>query len=85
MAKPHPFDYRVICDRTGFKMWSSETVMQWDGTRVGKKYLDEKPLILQVPNVVEDLNVPNARPMQADVLETNAYKTLTDWLKIHDS
>lgn len=30
-------DYRVICDRTGFKKWRSECQYEWDGKLVWKK------------------------------------------------
>jgi len=60
-------DYRVICDRSGFKAWASECKMSWNGLYVLKKFWDRSPEYLQTPNVQENLNVPIARPEGVDV------------------
>lgn len=33
-------DFRVICDASGFKCWASETVIQWNGLRVLRRFAD---------------------------------------------
>ncbi len=63
-------DYRVICDRSGFKVWASECVMEWNGLYVLKRFWDPKPEYLQVPNVQENLSVPIARTEGVDVFNT---------------
>jgi hypothetical protein len=63
-------DYRVICDRSGFKVWASECIMEWNGLYVLKRFWDPKPEYLQVPNVQENLSVPIARTEGVDVFNT---------------
>lgn len=65
-------DYRVICDRTGRKLWASQCKMEWDGLLVQKTrdIWDPKPEYLEVPNTQENLNVPNARPEGEQIFYT---------------
>lgn len=35
-----PGDFRVICDLSGFKCWASDTVIQWNGLRVLRRFAD---------------------------------------------
>ena len=63
-------DYRVICDRSGQKAWASECKMEWNGLYVLKRFWDPKPEYLQIPNVMENLNVPIARTEGTDVFNT---------------
>lgn len=65
-------DYRVICDRTGRKLWASQCKIQWDGTFVQKSrdIWDPKPEYLLIPNTQEILNVPIARPEPPQVFNT---------------
>ncbi len=52
-------DYRVICDRSGFKAWRSECRKEWNGRLVLKRFwwrrnpLDFPPVI-PTPYVPED-------------------------------
>lgn len=52
-------DYRVICDRSGFKAWRSECELEWDGKLVLKRFwrrrnpLDFPPLVIQ-PEPIEN-------------------------------
>lgn len=63
-------DYRVLCDRSGFKVWASETVTTWDGLRVHRRFAGKEtqrhPQEL-VRGVPDNQNVPNPRPEPADV------------------
>lgn len=35
-----PGRFRVICDLSGFKCWDDETVIQWNGLRVLRRFAD---------------------------------------------
>lgn len=35
-------DWRVICDRSGFKVWASECVKTWDGLRVHRRFVGDE-------------------------------------------
>lgn len=65
-------DYRVICDRTGRKLWASQCQMEWDGLFVQKSrdIWDPKPEYLLIPNTMENLNVPIARPEGEQIFYT---------------
>jgi hypothetical protein len=34
-------DHLVICDRSGFKCWASETLVEWTGLRVRRDLADK--------------------------------------------
>ena len=65
-------DYRVICDRTGRKLWKSQCKLEWDGLLVQKTrdVWDPRPEYLQIPKTMENLNVPIARPQGIDIFYT---------------
>lgn len=56
------FDYRVICDRTGKKLWRSQVKKEWDGLLVWERVWDPYPEYLIPPNTMEIISVPEARP-----------------------
>lgn len=60
-------DHRVICDRCGFKRWSSETAMEWTGMRVCKIecYETRHPQDF-VRAKADNQSVPNPRPEATD-------------------
>lgn len=60
-------DWRVICDHSGMKCWASETVMQWNGLRVHKRFADlfRHPQDF-VRGVADKPQVPWTRPEAAD-------------------
>lgn len=60
-------DYRVICDRSGFKFWASECRMTWDGLFVHKKYWEPRHPQDFVRGTRDEQKVPIARPEQTDV------------------
>jgi hypothetical protein len=64
-----PGDYRVICDRSGFKVWASETGLTWNGLRVHRRFLGEEaarhPQDL-VRGKPDDQRVPWSRPEAED-------------------
>jgi hypothetical protein len=62
-----PDDFRVICDLSGFKCWASETVIQWNGLRVLRRFADERNPQDFVAPVRESPGVPDARPEGPDV------------------
>jgi hypothetical protein len=59
-------DYRVICDRTGFKKWRSECRLEWDGKLVWTKVWrrrqpQDTPIVYPTPQPI-----PDARPETTD-------------------
>lgn len=67
-GEQRPGDFRVICDRSGFKCWASETVVEWNGLRVLKRFADvtRHPQDF-VRGVKDNPSVSNPRPEGADV------------------
>lgn len=63
-------DYRVICDASGFLCWASETVRQWDGARVHRRYVDKRNPQDFVRSVRDNQSVPNPRPEQKVTITT---------------
>ena len=59
-------DYRVICDRTGKKLYRSECVREWNGLLVWKDVVDPYPERLLAPNTLEDLSVTETRSEGVD-------------------
>ena len=60
-------DHRVICDRSGFKCWASETVVEWNGLRVHRRFADATRHPQDFVRAVPDNQlVPNPRPEPAD-------------------
>ena len=57
-------EYRVICDRTGKKLYRSQCVKEWNGLLVWKNVVDPYPEYLIPPNTREDISIPDARPDQ---------------------
>jgi len=55
-------EYRVICDRTGKKLYRSQCEVEWNGLLVWKNARDPYPEYLIPPNTQEDISVPIARP-----------------------
>lgn len=59
-------DYRVICDRTGFKKWRSECRLEWDGKLVWSKVWRRRQpqdtlIVYPTPQAI-----PDARPETTD-------------------
>lgn len=59
-------DWKVICDQSGFQCWASETVLQWDGQRVLKRYAEQRQPQDFVKGVADRQNVPWTRPEAPD-------------------
>lgn len=59
-------DFRVICDRSGFKCWASETTMTWDGLRVLRRFSEARHPQDFARGVADDQRVTNPRPEAAD-------------------
>lgn len=57
-------DFRVVCDRSGFDCWASETIIEWTGLRVLKRFAEERHPQDFVRAVKDDQTVPNPRPVQ---------------------
>lgn len=60
-------DYRVICDRSGFKKWRSECRYEWDGKLVWNKLWrrrqpQDTPIVAPLP-----ARIPDSRPETSDV------------------
>lgn len=68
-------DHLIICDRTGFKCWASETVLEWNGLRVRRQSAEPRHPQDFVRGVKDNPTVPFTRPATADVfLATNAVR-----------
>jgi hypothetical protein len=59
--------YRVICDRTGKKLFRRECEIEWDGLLVWKEAIDPFPEYLIPPPTQENIGVQLARPEPPDV------------------
>lgn len=62
--------YRVICDRTGKKLWNHQCSIEWDGLLVWNQVIDPYPEYLIPPPTQENIGVQNARPEGPDVFTT---------------
>lgn len=60
-------DYRVICDRTGKKLYRNQCVKEWNGLLVWKKVVDKFPENLIPLNTSENIDVPDTRTEGVDV------------------
>lgn len=68
-------DWKVICDRTGFECWASETVLEWNGLRVRRQSAEQRHPQDFVRGVPDNPTVPFTRPESADVfIATNAVR-----------
>lgn len=63
-------DYRVICDRTGFKVWASDTRLEWNGLRVRKQDWEPRHPQDFVRGRRDRQIVADARPEATDSFET---------------
>ena len=59
-------DYRVICDRSGFKAWRSECRKEWDGKIVLKRFWRRRNPLDFAPPVITPQPIEDARPEGAD-------------------
>lgn len=60
-------DFRVICDRSGFKVWASQTVIEpVTGLRVLRRFADPINPLDTPPVIRGERPVPNPRPEGAD-------------------
>jgi hypothetical protein len=55
-------DYKVFCDRTGFRVYASECRMQWDGLFVRKESWESRQPQDFVKAKQDKQSVPIARP-----------------------
>ena len=63
-GEQRPGDYRVVCDRSGFDCWASETVIEWNGLRVLARFSEQRHPQDFVRAVPDNQTVPNPRPVQ---------------------
>ncbi len=67
-----PGDWLITCDRTGYIVYASDTVREWNGLRVRRQSSEERHPQDFVRGVGDDQTVPFARPEPTDVfLATN--------------
>lgn len=60
-------DHRAICDRSGFKVWASECVREWNGLLVHRRFADRTRHPQDfVRGVTDNPTVRNPRPETAD-------------------
>jgi hypothetical protein len=60
-------DWNIICDASGFKIKASQSVRQWDGAIVDRRFVDRRNPQDFVKGVREDSSVPFARPEGPDI------------------
>lgn len=60
-------DHWVICDRSGFAFRASETIVEWNGLRVARRFSEARHPQDFVRSVKDDTSVRNPRPEPADV------------------
>lgn len=68
--KLRPGDFWRICDRTGFRVPASETVKEWNGAIVDRRYYEARHPQDTIRSRPEDLRVPDPRPQRAIENET---------------
>lgn len=66
IGEQRPGDYRVVCDRSGFNCWASETVIEWNGLRVLERFSEQRHPQDFIKAVPDNQTVPNPRPVQPD-------------------
>jgi hypothetical protein len=66
-------DHLVICDRSGFKVWASECIREWNGLLVHRDHADRfrQPQDF-VRGVKDDPSVRNPRPEATDTFLSSA-------------
>lgn len=62
MRKARPGDHLVICDRTGFTVYASETKKEWNKLRVKKNVFERRHPQDFVRGVPDRQNAPDPRP-----------------------
>lgn len=63
-------DWRFVCDISGFDGWASDSVIQWNGLRVLKRFAEDRQPQDFVKAVRDDQTVRNPRPVQPYVFIT---------------
>lgn len=63
-------EHLVVCDRSGFTVWSGDTVREWNGLRVYKGFAEARHPQDFLRSRREDFRVPDARPARAIEDET---------------
>lgn len=72
MSELRPGDFWVICDRSGFKVPASQTVVEWTGSRVWRKLSEDRHPQEFIRTAKDDQRVNNPRAEPEDVfLSTN--------------
>ena len=62
-----PGDWRVICQRSGFKCWASETVLERrSGLRVHRRFADQEHPQDYRSGIADDTSVPFTSPEATD-------------------
>lgn len=69
--KYRPGDHLVQCDRTGFTVYASETVKEWNGLRVRKESAEPRHPQDFVKGVRDDQTVHDPRPRNERFLTAN--------------
>lgn len=64
-----PGHYLVTCDLSGFVFWDDETILQWNGLRVARRFADVRnPQDFPV-RIREGPPPPDTRPEGTDVYQ----------------
>lgn len=66
IGEQRPGDWLVICEASGFKVWASETVLQWDGARVHRRFVDKRNPQDLLKGRKDNQTVPFSRPEPTD-------------------
>jgi hypothetical protein len=68
-----PGDFLRICDRTGFKVWASDTQEEWNGLIVKKGVYEARHPQDFVKGRVDQQAVKGARPRPGDLAPSMPY------------
>lgn len=67
-----PGDHKMICDRSGFEMYASESRKEWNGLIVRRDFWEPRHPQDFLRAVPDYQHVPDARPEQANNFITTA-------------
>lgn len=64
--KYRPGQHKVVCDRSGMRVYSSDTVVEWNGLRVCKHISEARHPQDFVKGRKDDMRAPDSRPPGVD-------------------
>ena len=68
----HPGSWKIVDDKTGFRVWAEETKTEWNGLQVLAEVFEERHPQDYLTGIPDDPSVPFARPKADPIfLDTN--------------